>query len=135
MIVIERMKMTTLCTTHMAPMVGETFFFFFSSIIAVSLSVFFKENYQHRSQRGRFGNFRGYGGAGGNGGNYRYNNNNNNSFSNEYYEENYGIGSQSQQKFSNNGFESLSASASLDNLNGGSKGNGRSSKQQSNGVK
>jgi len=90
---------------------------------------------QQRSQRGgnynnRHGNSRGYRG----GGNYRYNKPNNN-FPNEYYEENYGIGAQSQQKFSNNGHEMLTNSASNDNINGGSKGNARLTKQQSNGVK
>lgn len=89
---------------------------------------------QYPSQRSnynkRYGHSRGYRGDG----SYRYNNNNNNSnFSNEYYEENYGIGSQSQHKFSNNGMDSNNGTTS-ENVNGGSKGP-RTSKQQSNGVK
>lgn len=94
------------------------------------------EAYQQRSQRGgnyntRYGNSRGHRGSG----NYRYNNKNNNNFSSEYYEENFGIGTQSEQKFLNNGHEMMTNSASADNINGGSKSNPRSTRQQSNGVK
>jgi hypothetical protein len=91
---------------------------------------------QRKNYNYRYGNSRGYRDGGGSGGNYRYNNNNsNNNFSNEYYEENYGIGGQSQQKYSNHNAIDSNNGTTSDTHNGSGYKGSRVTKPQSNGVK